>query len=54
MSRGIASRRANRPWARKGMTDRIIPDDPFEDLARAVGMLVICFNELEVALGARS
>ena len=33
------------------MTGSIIPDDPFEDLARAIGMLVISFNELEVALG---
>jgi hypothetical protein len=33
------------------MADPIVPDDPFEDLARAIGMLVISFNELEVALG---
>jgi hypothetical protein len=26
-------------------------EDPFEDLAQAIGMLVISFNELEVALG---
>ena len=34
------------------MADPIIPDDPFfEDLVRAIGMFVISFNELEVALG---